>query len=130
MFTSWVVVESGFILKSEIRIRYACVYLGGGLQRRYLALTRSSRFECELSNMSCWFLLVVFLLLQVVFLFVLVKVRVFDSPVSGQTLLRFPGIICSVVVPEPFDVVFHRVAFLLSVCHYLLDLVLNHAVSL
>jgi hypothetical protein len=44
------IVESGF----KIRIRYACVYLGGGLQRRYLALTRSSRFECELSNMSCW----------------------------------------------------------------------------
>jgi hypothetical protein len=43
----------------------------GGLQWRYLALTRSSRFE--LSNMSCWFLVVVFmwvvfLSLQVVFL--------------------------------------------------------------
>jgi hypothetical protein len=61
--------------------------------------------------MSCWFLLVVFLLLQVVFLLVLVKVRVFDSPVSGQASLRFSEIICWVVVPEPFDLVFHRYVF-------------------
>jgi hypothetical protein len=50
-------------------------------------------FLLLLKAFFCWFLLVVFLLLQVVFLFVLVKVRVFGSPVSGQTPLRFPGII-------------------------------------
>jgi hypothetical protein len=33
--------EAG-LFESKIRIRYACVHLGG-LQRRYLALTRSSR---------------------------------------------------------------------------------------
>ena len=88
--TSKVMLLEAGLFESKIRIRYACVYLGGGLQRRYLALTRSSRFECELSNMSCWFLLVVFLLLQVVFLFVLVKVHIVDSPVSCQTPLRFP----------------------------------------
>jgi hypothetical protein len=60
---------------------------------------------------------------------ILVKVRVFDSPVSGQTPLRFPGIICWVFIPEPFDVMFHRFAFLVSVCHYLLDLVLDRAVG-
>ena len=57
---------------------------------RFTKEISTSRFECELSNMSCWFLLVVFLLLQVVFLFVLVKVHILDSPVPGQTPLRFP----------------------------------------
>ena len=41
--------------------------------------------------MSCWFLVVVFLLLQVLFSrWLLVQVRVFDSPVSGATSATLP----------------------------------------
>ena len=40
IYDDHILFEAG-LFESKIRIRYACVHLGG-LQRRYLALTRSS----------------------------------------------------------------------------------------
>jgi hypothetical protein len=111
------------------RFRYTCVHRGAvyNLQRRCLALTRSSRFDCALSNMLSGFWWLCFYY-RIVFLLALVQVRVwFGQSVSGQAPFRFPRVICRVVVPEPFDVIFHpiRFTFLISVCHYLLVHILD-----
>ena len=65
-------VESALICKGKIRVRYACVYQEANSLR-----TCHAGF-CWLCFYYCKFLLVLF------------KVRVFDSPVSGQPPLPVP----------------------------------------